>query len=103
LKFYKDGKEVWSQQIPEDSCYFQGMQNSKFNISGSSVEYNKDYGWILTFRMTHKEAFKIYQFLFEGHPDYKVEYVEDKGLQFRLKKQNEQEIFQSPDERRKQT
>lgn len=81
LLFYQNGaKEVWSQEVPEASYEFKGLKNSLFSVSGMRVEYDKQWGWLLKFQMSHKEAFKVYEFLFQNHPDFKVLWDETDGL-----------------------
>ncbi len=84
LLFYRGPKEVWSQEIPEASHFFKGNFNwavpSKFNLVYMRVEYDKQWGWLLKFQMSHKEAFKVYEFLFQEHPDFKVLWDETEGL-----------------------
>lgn len=82
LLFYLNGKKVWEQKIPEASYEFKGLANSQFQLGGMCVEYDKEWGWLLKFMMTHKQAFKIYEFLFQNHPEIKVCYTEEDGLQF---------------------
>lgn len=90
LIFYgKRWRKVWEQEIPEASFFFKGNYNwavpSKFNLTGMKVEYDEDYGWLLKFKMSHQEAFKVYEFLFQHHPEFKVRYDENEGLKIEPK------------------
>jgi len=86
LSFHKNGKEVWHQEIPEASTFFKKSFYDWLNVpriylSGCSVKYEKPWGWILHFKVTHEEAHKIYEFLFKHHPECRVCYTENNGTQ----------------------
>ena len=86
LSFYKNGKEVWHQEIPEASNFFKKnfydwLNVPRIYLSGYSVKYEKPWGWILHFQLSHKEAHKIYEFLFQHHPEYYVRHTENDGTQ----------------------
>lgn len=88
LSFYdKNHKCVWHQEIPEASNFFnEGFYNwlnvPRFYIGTCWVERSRHWGWILKFKMSHKEAAKIWAFLFKDHPEIKSHYEEDKGQHF---------------------
>ena len=86
LDFFKDGKKVWHQEIPEASNFFKQqfynwLKVPRIYFGTCKVEYDKDWGWILKFQVSHQEAHKIYDFLFKHHPEYKVSYSENDGTQ----------------------
>ena len=86
LDFIKNGKKVWHQEIPEASTFFKEgfyswVKVPRIYFGTCKVEYDKDWGWILKFQISHQEAHKIYEFLFKHHPEYKVSYSENDGTQ----------------------
>ena len=87
LDFFKDGKKVWHQEIPEATNFFnQGfyawLKVPRVYLGTCKVEYDKNWGWLLKFQVSHQEAHKIYEFLFKHHPELKVTYTENDGTQF---------------------
>jgi len=64
LIFYSKNscKELWRQEIPEALLY----HNVTEKFTCMKVKYNKDFGWLLTFRATHRTAQKIFDFIFKA-------------------------------------
>jgi hypothetical protein len=99
LSFYKYGKTVWHQEIPEASLYFvKGFYNwlktPRYYIYGCQVKLDKNWGWILEFQMSHEEAAKIWEIMFRDHPEIQSNYEPDKGQFFTERKQLKETIEQ---------
>lgn len=71
LQFYKDGKKVWEQEIPEADLIPQKHPLREFDvyrihkIGQCSVVRQKRWGWILRVRVDHEQAEKIWNKVFE--------------------------------------
>lgn len=77
LGFFKNGEKVWEQEIPE--CDVKRMVTNRYGreeldhpAQGVHVEYDKEWGWLLKFRMTHERANKIWAFISNRDNFYNV-------------------------------
>ena len=68
LGFFKGGKKVWEQEIPEiDVKRMVTNRWGRVELDhpgyGFHVEYDKDWGWLLKFKMTHQQAEKVWKYI----------------------------------------
>jgi len=77
LGFFKNGEKVWEQEIPETDVK-RMVTNEWGRVEldhpgyGFHVEYDKGWGWLLKFRMTHQQAEKVWNFISDRAEFYDV-------------------------------
>lgn len=77
LGFFKGGKKVWEQEIPESDL--KRMVTNRWGLVELDhpghyfhVELDDKFGWCLKFRMTHEEAEKVWEFISNRETFYDV-------------------------------
>ncbi len=89
LGFYKHGKKVWEQEIPERGLFYEKgfldwLHVPRFYLKEGGcceVLHHEVFGWYFEFSISHDEAAKIWALLFKDNPDYTFSYDAGNGGQ----------------------
>jgi hypothetical protein len=88
--FYKSGKKVWEQEIPERCLFFEKgfyewLHVPRFYLrdAGScTLIQDKTFGWCIEFQVRYEEAAKFWELLFKDHPEIGSSWDEKQGQFF---------------------
>jgi len=77
LGFFQNGKKVWEQEIPEtDVKRMVTNEWGRVELDHPGyyfhVEFDSDWGWLLKFKMSHKQADQIWDFISNRDNFYNV-------------------------------
>ena len=77
LGFFKNGEKVWEQEIPEtDVKRMVTNEWGRVELDHPGyyfhVEYDETWGWLLSFKMSHKQAEKVWEFISDRDLFYDV-------------------------------